>query len=98
MALTSLPRPNLERRVPGWYAPSTSCPSAREASRRECGMASSHPVEHRASNPRPGDPTPRHGGRIVSPSRVPEGQRRGFIVPIGGAEDKLGDEAILKRF
>ena len=34
----------------------------------------------------------------MSPSRVPEGQERGFIVPIGGAEDKLGDEAILKRF
>ncbi|HET9328122.1 MAG TPA: cyanophycinase [Candidatus Eisenbacteria bacterium] len=34
----------------------------------------------------------------MSPSRVPEGQQRGFIVPIGGAEDKLGDEAILKRF
>lgn len=34
----------------------------------------------------------------MSPSRVPEGSRRGFIVPIGGAEDKIGDEAILKRF
>jgi cyanophycinase len=34
----------------------------------------------------------------VSPSRVPEGEERGFIVPIGGAEDKLGDEAILKHF
>ncbi|TMQ68380.1 MAG: cyanophycinase, partial [Candidatus Eisenbacteria bacterium] len=34
----------------------------------------------------------------MSPSRVPEGEQRGFIVPIGGAEDKLGDEAILKRF
>jgi cyanophycinase len=34
----------------------------------------------------------------VSPSRVPEGEQRGYIVPIGGAEDKLGDEAILKRF
>ena len=34
----------------------------------------------------------------MSPSRVPEGQQRGVIVPIGGAEDKLGDEAILKRF
>jgi cyanophycinase len=29
---------------------------------------------------------------------VPEGQQRGFIVPIGGAEDKVGAEAILKRF
>jgi cyanophycinase len=34
----------------------------------------------------------------VSPSRVPAGEQRGFIVPIGGAEDKLGDEAILRRF
>jgi cyanophycinase len=34
----------------------------------------------------------------VSPSRVQEGEQRGYIVPIGGAEDKLGDEAILKRF
>jgi cyanophycinase len=29
---------------------------------------------------------------------VPEGETRGHIVPIGGAEDKIGDEAILKRF
>lgn len=34
----------------------------------------------------------------MSPSRVPEGSSRGYIVPIGGAEDKIGDEAILKRF
>jgi cyanophycinase len=34
----------------------------------------------------------------VSPSRVPEGGARGWIVPIGGAEDKVGDESILKRF
>ena len=34
----------------------------------------------------------------MSPSQVPPGEQRGFIVPIGGAEDKLGDEAILKRF
>jgi cyanophycinase len=34
----------------------------------------------------------------MSPSRVPPGSSRGFIVPIGGAEDKLGDEAILKKF
>ena len=33
----------------------------------------------------------------MSPSRPPPGQTRGFIVPIGGAEDKVGDEAILKR-
>ena len=34
----------------------------------------------------------------MSPSQVPPGEQRGFIVPIGGAEDKLGDEVILKRF
>lgn len=34
----------------------------------------------------------------MSPSRVPGGATRGFIVPIGGAEDKLDDAAILKRF
>ena len=34
----------------------------------------------------------------MSPSRVPEGQTRGFIVPIGGAEDKVQDGVILKRF
>ena len=34
----------------------------------------------------------------MSPSHVPEGHQRGFIMPIGGAEDKVGDEAILKRF
>ena len=34
----------------------------------------------------------------MSPSRVPEGIQRGYIVPIGGAEDKVGDETILKRF
>lgn len=34
----------------------------------------------------------------MSPSRVPEGAVRGFIVPIGGAEDNDGDETILKRF
>ena len=34
----------------------------------------------------------------MSPSAVPEGHERGFIIPIGGAEDKVGDEAILKRF
>lgn len=34
----------------------------------------------------------------MSPSRVPEGGRRGAIVAIGGAEDKERDEAILKRF
>lgn len=34
----------------------------------------------------------------MSPSRAPEGRRRGFIIPIGGSEDKVGHESILKRF
>ena len=34
----------------------------------------------------------------MSPSRVPEGQQRGFIIPIGGAEEKEHDPRILKRF
>jgi cyanophycinase len=34
----------------------------------------------------------------MSPSRPREGHARGWIVPIGGAEDKVGDEEILKRF
>jgi cyanophycinase len=34
----------------------------------------------------------------MTPSRVKEGAQRGYIVAIGGAEDKVGDEAILKRF
>src|SRR5215468_11004912 len=32
------------------------------------------------------------------PSRVPEGQSRGWIVPIGGAENKENDRKILERF
>jgi cyanophycinase len=32
------------------------------------------------------------------PSRVPEGQRRGWIVAIGGAENKENDRRILERF
>lgn len=32
------------------------------------------------------------------PSRVPEGERRGWIVPIGGAENKENDRGILERF
>lgn len=32
------------------------------------------------------------------PSRVPDGQRRGWIVPIGGAENKENDRHILQRF
>ena len=34
----------------------------------------------------------------MSPSRVPEGATRGFIIPIGGAEDRASGETILKRF
>jgi cyanophycinase len=34
----------------------------------------------------------------VSRSPEPPSTPRGFIIPIGGAEDKVGDEAILKRF
>jgi cyanophycinase len=32
------------------------------------------------------------------PSKVPEGERRGWIVPIGGAENKENDPHILQRF
>ena len=32
------------------------------------------------------------------PSRVPAGERRGWIVPIGGAENKENDRRILERF
>ena len=32
------------------------------------------------------------------PSRVPDGHRRGWIVPIGGAENKENDRRILERF
>jgi len=34
----------------------------------------------------------------VSPETGPDNLSRGYIVPIGGAEDKVGPEAILKRF
>jgi cyanophycinase len=34
----------------------------------------------------------------MSPSRVVEGEERGWIVPIGGAEEKENDPRILKRF
>ncbi len=34
----------------------------------------------------------------MSPASVPEGHTRGFIVPIGGAEEKVGDDGILRRF
>jgi len=32
------------------------------------------------------------------PSKVPEGQNRGWIIPIGGAENKENDRHILERF
>src|SRR5262245_11496117 len=32
------------------------------------------------------------------PSRVPDGHTRGWIVPIGGAENKENDRRILERF
>ncbi|MGH8196670.1 MAG: cyanophycinase [Steroidobacteraceae bacterium] len=34
----------------------------------------------------------------MSPSKVPEGESRGYIVPIGGAENKENDPRILSRF
>ena len=34
----------------------------------------------------------------MAPSRVPEGETRGHIVPIGGAENKENDPKILARF
>lgn len=34
----------------------------------------------------------------MCPSRVPEGATRGFIIPIGGAEEKENDPVILERF
>lgn len=34
----------------------------------------------------------------MCPSRVPEGEQRGWIIPIGGAEEKHEDAAILQRF
>ena len=34
----------------------------------------------------------------MCPSRIPEGAERGWIVPIGGAEDKESRRRILKRF
>ncbi len=34
----------------------------------------------------------------MSPSRVMEGEQRGWIVPIGGAEEKENDPHILERF
>jgi cyanophycinase len=34
----------------------------------------------------------------MSPSRVEDGSTRGAIVPVGGAEDKVNDSTILRRF
>lgn len=34
----------------------------------------------------------------MSPSRIPDGRQRGWIVPIGGAEDSESRRRILKRF
>jgi cyanophycinase len=34
----------------------------------------------------------------MCPSKVPDGEERGWIVPIGGAEDKEDDARILRRF
>ncbi len=34
----------------------------------------------------------------MCPSKVTEGSQRGWIVPIGGAEDKENDKAVLRRF
>ena len=34
----------------------------------------------------------------MCPSRVAEGERRGWIIPIGGAEDKENDKRVLRKF
>jgi cyanophycinase len=34
----------------------------------------------------------------MCPSKVPDGEERGWIIPIGGAEEKEGDPRILQRF
>ena len=34
----------------------------------------------------------------MSPSRIPDDQKRGYIVPVGGAEEKEGRAEILRRF
>ena len=34
----------------------------------------------------------------MCPSKVPDGEQRGWIIPIGGAEDKEARRRILKRF
>jgi len=39
-----------------------------------------------------------HASPQASTARTRDGERRGFIVPIGGAEEKVRDRAILTRF
>src|SRR5690348_11134739 len=34
----------------------------------------------------------------MCPSKIPDGEQRGWIIPIGGAENKENDPKILKRF
>src|ERR1700721_570410 len=34
----------------------------------------------------------------MMPSKIPEGETRGWIVPLGGAENKENDRRILERF
>ncbi|TXH64976.1 MAG: cyanophycinase, partial [Lysobacteraceae bacterium] len=34
----------------------------------------------------------------MCPSKIPDGEERGWIIPIGGAEEKENDRAILARF
>ena len=41
---------------------------------------------------------PQEDSKQMSPSRVMEGQQRGWIVPIGGAEEKEDNPRILERF
>src|SRR5574337_826654 len=41
---------------------------------------------------------PEQGQRQMSPSKVQQGEQRGWIVPIGGAEHKEHDARILERF
>ncbi|WP_377321515.1 cyanophycinase [Rhodanobacter ginsengisoli] len=41
---------------------------------------------------------PKKDENRMSPSRVVEGEQRGWIVPIGGAEEKENDPHILERF
>jgi cyanophycinase len=41
---------------------------------------------------------PNRRSRSLSPSPLPAGAERGYIVPIGGAEEKLRDREVLERF